>query len=143
MREVGTSIYSRFRHFHLSPISIIFVFDISIFDIFPFRYFFFRPFYGQPSALADQCYYYEEREYTYRICMFNDAQQISNGGGAVTIGYYNSSTAQVIEGGSDPVGSEYFYRIQHGFCRIPFDRNPVRNSTRMRSKTIGSTGRIA
>ncbi len=36
---------------------------------------------------------------------------------------------QVIEGGSDPVGSEYFYRIRHGFCRIPFDRNPVRISS--------------
>jgi hypothetical protein len=34
--------------------------------------------------------------------------------------------AQVIEGGSDPVGSEYFYRIRHSFCRIPFDRNPTK-----------------
>jgi hypothetical protein len=38
-------------------------------------------------------------------------------------------STQVIEGGSDPVGSEFFYRIQHSFCRIPFDRNPVRISS--------------
>jgi hypothetical protein len=45
-------------------------------------------------------------------------------------------------GGSDPVGSEYFYRIRQGFCRIPFDRNPVRNSTERDEIRIGS-GRIS
>jgi protein kinase C substrate 80K-H len=39
----------------------------------------------------DQCYDYEEREYTYRICMFKDAKQISKGGGSdVNIGYWDS-----------------------------------------------------
>jgi len=38
-------------------------------------------------------------------------------------------TSQVIEGGSDPVGSEYFYRIRHGFLSDSFrsesDKNRV------------------
>ncbi|CAF4795923.1 unnamed protein product [Rotaria sp. Silwood1] len=46
---------------------------------------------GEYSAFIDQCYDYEEREYTYRLCMFKDAKQISKGGGSdVTIGYWDS-----------------------------------------------------
>ncbi|CAF0988010.1 unnamed protein product [Rotaria sordida] len=46
---------------------------------------------GEYSAFIDQCYDYEEREYTYRICMFKDAKQIPKGGGSeVTIGYWDS-----------------------------------------------------
>ncbi|CAF1287861.1 unnamed protein product [Adineta steineri] len=48
---------------------------------------------GEYSAFIDQCYDYEEREYTYRICMFKDAKQISKGGGSdVTIGYWEGWT---------------------------------------------------
>ncbi|CAF2752166.1 unnamed protein product [Rotaria sp. Silwood2] len=46
---------------------------------------------GEYSAFIDQCYDYEEREYTYRTCMFKDAKQISKGGGSdVIIGYWDS-----------------------------------------------------
>ncbi|CAF0901189.1 unnamed protein product [Adineta ricciae] len=46
---------------------------------------------GEYSAFIDQCYDYEEREYTYRVCMFKDARQIPKGGGSeVTIGYWDS-----------------------------------------------------
>lgn len=46
---------------------------------------------GEYSAFIDQCYDYEEREYTYRVCMFKDAKQISKGGGSdVTVGYWDS-----------------------------------------------------
>ena len=46
---------------------------------------------GEYSPLVNQCYEYDEREYTYRICMFKDAKQISKGGGGeVTIGYWDS-----------------------------------------------------
>jgi len=53
-----------------------------------------------------------------------------------------NSLTQVKEGGSDPVGSEYFYRIWHDFCRISFDRNPdripiERNPTKTVSDPIG------
>lgn len=48
---------------------------------------------GEYSAWIDQCYDYEEREYTYRVCMFKDAKQIPKGGGSeVTIGYWNAWT---------------------------------------------------
>ncbi|CAF0947525.1 unnamed protein product [Rotaria sordida] len=43
------------------------------------------------SPIIDQCFDYEEREYTYRICMFKTAKQISKGGGSeVIIGYWDS-----------------------------------------------------
>ncbi|CAF4097964.1 unnamed protein product [Rotaria sp. Silwood2] len=43
------------------------------------------------AAIIDQCFDYEEREYTYRICMFKTANQIPKGGGSeVTIGYWDS-----------------------------------------------------
>ncbi|CAF1597225.1 unnamed protein product, partial [Didymodactylos carnosus] len=43
------------------------------------------------SIMYDQCYDYEEREYTYRVCMFKSAVQIPKGGGSeVTIGYWES-----------------------------------------------------
>ena len=46
---------------------------------------------GEYSAFIDQCYDYEEREYTYRVCMFKDARQIPKGGGGdVTVGYWDS-----------------------------------------------------
>ncbi|CAF0992039.1 unnamed protein product [Adineta ricciae] len=46
---------------------------------------------GEYSAFIDQCYDYEEREYTYRVCMFRDAKQIPKGGGGeVIIGYWDS-----------------------------------------------------
>ena len=46
---------------------------------------------GEYSAVIDQCYDFEEREYTYRICMFKDAKQISKGGGNdVSIGHWDS-----------------------------------------------------
>jgi len=46
---------------------------------------------GEYSAFIDQCYDYEEREYTYRICMFKDVKQIPKGGGGdVTVGYWDS-----------------------------------------------------
>jgi len=46
---------------------------------------------GEYAAFIDQCYDYEEREYTYRLCMFKDAKQIPKGGGSeVTIGYWDS-----------------------------------------------------
>lgn len=46
---------------------------------------------GEYAAFIDQCYDYEEREYTYRLCMFKDARQIPKGGGGdVTIGYWDS-----------------------------------------------------
>jgi Glucosidase II beta subunit-like protein len=48
---------------------------------------------GPYSTFINKCFHYEKREYTYHICMFKDARQITNGGGgAVTIGYWNSWT---------------------------------------------------
>jgi len=48
---------------------------------------------GEFAAFIDQCYDYEEREYTYRVCMFKEAKQIPKGGGTdVTIGYWDSWT---------------------------------------------------
>ncbi|CAF3133827.1 unnamed protein product [Rotaria socialis] len=48
---------------------------------------------GEYSAFMDQCFDYDEREYTYRVCMFKDAKQISKGGGSdVTIGYWDAWT---------------------------------------------------
>jgi hypothetical protein len=45
---------------------------------------------GEYSVLHDQCYYYQKRVYLYRLCMFNDVQQISNSRDRVIIGYFNS-----------------------------------------------------
>jgi len=43
------------------------------------------------ATMYDQCYDYEEREYTYRLCMFNKASQIPKGGGSeVSIGDWES-----------------------------------------------------
>ncbi|CAF3504338.1 unnamed protein product [Rotaria sp. Silwood1] len=43
------------------------------------------------AAIIDQCFDFEEREYTYQICMFKTAKQIPKGGGSeVIIGYWDS-----------------------------------------------------
>ncbi|CAF4894085.1 unnamed protein product [Rotaria socialis] len=43
------------------------------------------------APILDECFDYDEREYTYRICMFKTAKQISKGGSSeVTIGYWDS-----------------------------------------------------
>ncbi|CAF5186762.1 unnamed protein product, partial [Rotaria magnacalcarata] len=48
---------------------------------------------GEYAAFMDHCFDYDEREYTYRVCMFKDAKQISKGGGSdVTIGYWDAWT---------------------------------------------------
>ncbi|CAF1018588.1 unnamed protein product [Didymodactylos carnosus] len=43
------------------------------------------------STMFNECYNYEEREYTYRVCMFKTASQIPKGGGSeVVIGHWES-----------------------------------------------------
>lgn len=44
------------------------------------------------APILDQCFDYEEREYTYQICMFKTARQIPKGGGGgeITLGYWDS-----------------------------------------------------
>ena len=47
--------------------------------------------YSDYLAIRDQCYDYEEREYTYRICMFKIAKQIPKDGGTqVILGFWDS-----------------------------------------------------
>ncbi|CAF1068581.1 unnamed protein product [Adineta steineri] len=51
---------------------------------------------GEYSAFIDQCFDYEEREYTYRVCMFKDAKQIPKGGGGdVAIGFWDAWTGPI------------------------------------------------
>ena len=46
---------------------------------------------GEYAAFIEQCYDYDERDYTYRVCMFKHVKQISKSGGSdVAIGYWDS-----------------------------------------------------
>lgn len=48
---------------------------------------------GEFGAFLDQCFDFHEREYTYRVCMFKDAKQISkDASNEVVIGYWDSWT---------------------------------------------------
>ena len=46
---------------------------------------------GEYAAFINECYDFDERDYTYRVCMFKDVKQVSKSGGSdVIIGYWDS-----------------------------------------------------